>query len=107
MPAHWLSNPCSVIVASLLLSTKEKGQVVTFSSLERRPGLRGGGGGGGGRGRRLGIGRMRTRCYYADLNNPIMYGYCLVYLPFDFNSSCSMYPQIAVWTVRISNEISR
>ena len=25
------------------------------------------------------------------LNNPIMYGYCLVYVPFDLNSSCSTY----------------
>ena len=38
---------------------------------------------------------MRMRCYYSDLNNPIMYGYCLVYFPFDLNSPCSMYLEMA------------
>ena len=29
------------------------------------------------------------------LNKPIMYGYCLIYLPFDFNASCSTYLEMA------------
>ena len=41
------------------------------------------------------------------LNNPITYGYCLVYLPFDLNSSRSTYLEMTVWTVRVLNEILR
>ena len=35
------------------------------------------------------------RRYYSDSNNLITYGYCLVYLPFDLNSSCSTYLEMA------------
>ena len=41
------------------------------------------------------------------LNNPITYGYCLVYLPFDLNSSRSTYLEMTVWTVQVSRESSR
>ena len=37
---------------------------------------------------RPGIHYMHMRCYYSDW---IAYGYCLVYLPFDLNASCSTY----------------
>ena len=37
---------------------------------------------------------MRMRRYFSDLNNLITYGYCLVYLPFNLNSSHSMYLDI-------------
>ena len=44
--------------------------------------------------RRHGIHCMHMRHYFSDLNNLIRYGYCLVYLPFDLNSSHSMYLDI-------------
>ena len=43
----------------------------------------------GGRGRE---GLVSTACACAViLNNPITYGYCLVYLPFELNALCSTY----------------
>ena len=55
----------------------------TYTSIASSPGLL------RGRGRE---GLVSTVCAWAAiiqiLNNPNVYGYCLVYLPFDFNSSC-------------------
>ena len=41
------------------------------------------------------------------LNNPIMYGFCLIYLPFDLNFSHSTYLEMISWTVQVSSKISR
>ena len=41
---------------------------------------------------RPGIHYMHMCCYYSD---SITYGYCLVYLPFDLNASCSTYLEMA------------
>ena len=58
----------------------------------------------GGRGRE---GLVSTACTCAVimqiLNNLIMQGYYLVYLPFDLNSSRSMYLEITGWTVHVSS----
>ena len=44
-------------------------------------------------------GLVSTSCTYAIiimiLNNPITYGYCLVYLPYDLNASYSTYLEMA------------
>ena len=54
------------------------------------------GGGEGGRGKEgLVFTAYECAVIIQILNNPVTYGYCLVYLPFDLNASCSMYLEMA------------
>ena len=56
-------------------------------------------------------GLVATACACAVImrivNNRITYGYFLVYLLFDLNSSRSMYLEREAWAVQVSNEILR
>jgi hypothetical protein len=56
-------------------------------------------------------GLVSTACACAVIiqisNNPITYGYFLVYLPFDLNSCVQRTEKWQAWTVRLSREISR